>query len=264
VTVVLAAPWNPRGELPRAQRMIADLDALYADVFIVVPPDASRDVSALAAHPTLHIRSDGDWHSGRHNALQNALASGPDSIHYCDFDRLLHWLECYPDELAQTVARMTKVDCLITGRTEQAWATHPRCMIETEILFNMTFSHLCNVDTFNGVMDFGAGSRVLSRRAAEYLMQQSSPAWGWAIDTAWPLLLHRAKYSIEYLAVNGLEWETPDQFRETAADPATRVAMAAQHDRTPEIWQQRVHVAHEVTRIGLLALERTQENLRNG
>lgn len=240
--------------------MIADLDALYAGIFIVVPPNARRDVSALAAHPTLHLLSDGDWYSGRHIAVQNALASGPDAIHYCDFDRLLHWLECFPDELGRAVDRMTDVDCLITGRTDQAWATHPRCMIETEALFNMTFSHLFDAK----MMDFGAGSRGLSRRAADYLMQQSSPAWGWAIDAAWPLILHHAKYSIEYLAVNGLEWETPDQFRETAADPPTRSAIAEQHDRTPEIWQQRVHVAHEITRIGLLALERTQENLANG
>jgi hypothetical protein len=123
----------------------------------------------------------------------------------------------------------------------------------------MTFSQLLNVE----MMDFGAGSRGLSRRAADYLMQQSLPEWGWAIDTAWPLLLYRAKYSIEYLAVNGLEWETPDQFRDTAADPETRSAIADQHDRTPEIWQHRVYVAHEIMRVGWLAAERTQENQTN-
>ena len=258
MSIALAATWNPRGELPRALRLFSDLEALYAGVFIVVPPGASSDVSALGNHPAIHIIADADWYGGRYYAVQNALASGnsADAIHYCDFDRLLHWLECYPDELRHTVQRMTQTDCLITGRTEHAWATHPRCMIETEALFNMTFSRLLNAPD----IDFGAGSRGLSHRAAEYLIQHSLPVWGWAIDTAWPLLLHRAGYSFEYVAVNGLEWETPDQFRAAAADSVTRSALAEQHDHTPEIWQQRVHVAHEIMRVGLLADEHIQEN----
>ncbi len=264
--VALAATWYPRGELPRAQRMIREFYALYTDICIVVPPEAENDVSVLVDYPTVHIMPASNSANRRYYAVQSALASSPDAetIHSCDFDRLLHWQERYPGELRQAVERMTQVDCLITGRTDQAWATHPRCMIETEILFNMAFSHLLNIDTVDEVIDFGAGSRGLSRRAAEYLMQQASPAWGWAIDAAWPLLLFHAGYSVDYLAVNGLEWETPDQFRDTAADPKTRSEMAEQHDHTPEIWQHRVYVAHEVMRVGLLAFERIQENHTHG
>jgi hypothetical protein len=251
VSVGLAATWHPRGELDRALRMVDDLTALYAAIVIVVPPDAlhgdqnGSDVSALAEQPAITVTSGRHGPNRRHSAVENALASGTAAIHNC--------------ELRQTVDRMAHVDCLITGRTDQAWATHPRCMIETEILFNMIFSHLINHDSAGGLIDFGAGSRGLSRRAAEHLMQYASPEWGWAIDAAWPLLLHHAGYTLDYVAVNGLEWETPDQVRDTAADPATRSAIAAQHDQSPEFWQQRVYVAHEVLRTGLLAADHIQE-----
>ncbi|MBN1563533.1 MAG: hypothetical protein JXA10_06835 [Anaerolineae bacterium] len=266
MTVALAATWHPRGELNRALRMIDDLTALYAGIFVVVPPDAGSDVSALIDHPGVSIISGDDWYGGRHHAVQNALASGLNfaAIHYCDFDRLLHWLERFPDELQRTVDHITQVDCLITGRTDQAWATHPRCMIETENIFNMTFSQLLDLDSDHEVIDFGAGSRGLSRRATEYLIQHATPTWGWAVDAAWPLLLHHAGYTVEYVAVDGLAWETPDQFRDTVADAETRSAMAAQYDQSPDIWRQRVHVAHEITRVGVLALARFEEKQTHG
>lgn len=261
MSIALAATWHPHGELPRALRMIEDLTALYAALFIVVPREFSRDVSALGEHPIVELLPDVDWYGGRHHAVCNALASGPTAIHYCDFDRLLHWLECYPTELAATLTQMSQTDCLITGRSERAWATHPRCMIETEILFNRMFSHLFASD----LMDFGAGSRGLSHRAAAYLMQFASSDWGWAVDAAWPLLLHRAGYTYAYAAVEGLEWETPDRYRDAAANPAARTALVREHDQSPDIWQRRVHVAHEITRVGLLAAQHSQqENSTNG
>ena len=191
MSITLAATWHPHGELPRALRMLDDLVALYADVFIAVPPDRRRVVSALFEHPAIHLVPEADWFGARYHAVQNALASGSSAIHYCDFDRLLHWLECYPAELKSTLEHLPQTDCLIIGRTERAWTTHPRCMIETEILFNRTFSHLLNSDY---LIDFGAGARGLSKRAAAHLMQVASPAWVWGIDTAWPLLLSRAGF----------------------------------------------------------------------
>lgn len=252
MNVALATTWHPHGELPRVLRMLDDLVAFYGGVFIAVPPDNRRDVSAVFEHPAIHLVPETDWFGARYHAVQNALASGAPAIHYCDFDRLLHWLECYPAELALTLDHLSQTDCLIMGRTERAWSTHPRCMIETEIMFNRVFSHLLNSEH---LIDFGAGARGFSQRAATHLMQAASPTWGWGIDTAWPLVLNRAGFAYHYLATEGMEWETPDRYRDAAADPETCAAVAAEHDQSAEVWQQRVYVAREMIRVGLLAAE---------
>ncbi len=248
MSIALAAAWSPRGELSRAERMADALRELYTGAWIAVPPNTDSDtLSRLAALPGVHVFTD-CWPSGRLESVRRALHGRADAVHYADFDRLLHWLECYPDELRCTLDRIAQVDCLVLGRTARAWSTHPRCMIETEALFNMTFSHLLGAE-----MDIGAGSRGFSRRAAAYLVRRTDPAWGWAVDAAWPLMLQRGGFALDYLEVEGLEWESADQYLDHAASHTEREAVADEHDQSPEIWRQRVYVAHEITRVGLLA-----------
>jgi hypothetical protein len=248
MTIALAASWTPRGELPRAERMADALCELYAGAWIAMPPNTAPEViERLAALPGVQVFTD-CWPSGRLESVARALHSRTDAIHYADFDRLLHWLECFPDELHRTLDRIAQVDCLVLGRTDRAWSTHPRCMIESEALFNMTFSHLVGAE-----MDVGAGSRGFSRRAATYLVRRTDPAWGWAVDAAWPLMLQRGGFALDYAEVEGLEWESADQGLDHAASATTRTAVAEEHDQSPEIWRQRVYVAHEIIRVGLLA-----------
>jgi hypothetical protein len=251
MSVALASTWNPRGELPRLKRMVGALAELYSARVVVVSPGS--DIAPISG---IQFIDSVDWYGGRHYAVQHTLEAQPDHIHYCDLDRLLHWLECWPDELRQALKRIQEVGCLVMGRTKQAWSTHPRCMFETEHIFNMTFSHLLKTE---GEWDFGAGSMGLRRRSADYVIRHGSPEWGWAIDAAWPLMLYRAGHHVDFFAADGLEWETPDQYRDTAADAETRAALAAEHDHSPEVWRHRAHVAHEITRVGLLAAARFPE-----
>ncbi len=249
MSVSLAATWPIRGELPRLRRLIGGLNDLYSGIILITAPRADRQqVAEAAALPGVKLLAADEWPTARHTALDVALSFGADAIHQADFDRVLHWLECYPDELRATLNRLPRADCLITGRTAQAWSTHPRCMVESEALFNRAFSHLLGLP-----VDVGAGSKVFSPAAARYVLAHTPPEYGWAIDAAWPLMLLRAGCRVEYVAVDGLEWETPDQFREAAADAPTRRAMAARHDADPDIWRERVRVADEIMRVGLLA-----------
>jgi hypothetical protein len=85
--------------------------------------------------------------------------------------------------LETVVAAIPNYDLLVLGRTERAWATHPPHQAETEPLFNRVF-HLATGLPW----DIGAGSRGLSRRAAELLLSISrEPTVG--VDAEWPLLL---------------------------------------------------------------------------
>lgn len=247
--VALACTWQPRGELPRLRHWRATLLDVYNGVFIALPPDTGPTLAAtLNDLPGVHALVAADWAQGRPTALRAALATDATSIHYCDLDRALHWVETRPDELRATVEAVQRVDCLVLGRTDWAWATHPAAMRETEALFNLVFSAALGIDA-----DFGAGSRGLSRRATEFVLAHG-PATHW-IDAAWPVLLRRAGFTLAALAVDGLAWETPDRDRATVADEATRRALAAAWDADATQWAFRARVvAREILAAGLDAL----------
>lgn len=247
-SITLAATWVPRGELPRVRRLAAGLADLYGALAVAMPPEAGQERDALIAATGADAVTVDDWTTGRHTMLRRAVTAGGDAVHLCDFDRLLHWLERYPEGLRATLAEAGTADCIVLGRTAAAWATHPRCMIETEALFNATFSHLMAP---GALWDFGSGARLVTARAAEYLVRHSPPSDGWAIDAAWPLILQQAGFRLGYRAVDGLAWESADQYRDAAAGPAEQAALAAEWDADPERWQQRVGVADAILRSGL-------------
>ena len=227
MTVILAATWEPRGELGRLKRMADELSELYTRMIVVMPPSIDEGiVTELAALSEIEAVTSVDWYGGRHHAVRIALDKQADAIHYSDLDRLIHWLECYPDELCEVVTRIGEADCLITGRTERAWSTHPRCMAETEPIFSMVFSYLLDIKA-----DFGAGSMGLSRRAAEYVIANGSA-----------------------------EWESADRYRDAAADEETRVRLAVEMDQDAAAWKHRAYVAHEITRVGMIAATMFPEN----
>jgi hypothetical protein len=144
------------------------------------------------------------------------------------------------------------VDCLVIGRTENAFATHPRCLRDTELITNQAFSHLLGQP-----LDLCAGSKAFSRAAAEFLARNSQPSRGWCTDAEWIVLLHRAGFSIESILVDGLDWETADRYLPHAADAEAQRNAAEAYDLDPQNWESRVRVAHESIQAGLSALERS-------
>ena len=53
--------------------------------------------------------------------VENALV---EKIMYIDFDRLIHWINNFPDEI-QKILNLTDFDNLHIGRTSRAFETHP-------------------------------------------------------------------------------------------------------------------------------------------
>jgi len=72
--------------------------------------------------------------------------------------------------------------------------------------------------------------------------------------------LNRAGYTIETLFVDGLDWESADQYRVQAADPEIQVEVAKAYDSDPLNWSQRVKVALEIVQAGLEAQDRTLDS----
>ncbi|NWF68541.1 MAG: hypothetical protein HXY40_05600 [Chloroflexi bacterium] len=251
--IVLSSTWLPRGELPRFERLHVRLAGLYAHMILVVPidtEDAIVDTVYKFADVSV-IRYGAPNDAGRHCALQMALETGLPHIHYCDFDRLLRWVELYEDELRQTVEALRAAEALMIGRTPYAFGTHPKCMQHSEALVNDVFSHLLGTK-----LDLTSGSKAFSRRAVEVLVNQTSPGNGMATDTEWPVVLQRAGFRLSALLVDGLDWETADRYLPQAADPETQRRAAEAYDANVENWHFRVRLAQDIIHLGLETLRR--------
>jgi hypothetical protein len=252
MTVALATAWNPRGELNRFQRLYPLLQSVYHHMVITLPPQTAPQVIAALQSMT-HVTPivTPAWPQGRYLSLKFALETGTDHIHYADFDRLLRWVETRPDEWRQTVRVVVLSDCLVIGRTERAWDSHPRALRETEAISNRVFSHL-----LGKTLDLSAGSKGFSRVAAQVLVENSRPDRPMGADSEWIVLLHRSGFAVDAIQVDGLDWESADRYQAAAADgPAQREA-AALYDQDPQHWAMRVGVAAEIVEAGLDALRR--------
>lgn len=246
MTIALASAWHPRGELPRFLAFRERIGDLYSHVVVSVPPDTDGDLVTALERADVAVVVTSDWAHGRHAALYKTLDTPAICTHYLDFDRLLHWLEVYPDELKEIVDCIQQCDCLIVGRTPRAYRTHPRALVETEAISNLVISHLLGRS-----LDFSAGSKGFSRRAVEYLLAHSTPGRAMGVDAEWPLLLQRAGFTVDYREAEGLEWESADQFGNQAAGELEQQRAAERYDADPKHWSRRVEVALEILQAGL-------------
>lgn len=174
----------------------------------------------------------------RRKALRAGLEAGTPYLQMCDFDRTLHWVARYPQELETVVAEITEYDLLVLGRTERAWATHPPYQADTEPLFNKVFALVTGLP-----WDVGAGSRGFSRRGAEKLLELSQETTV-GIDAEWPLLLLRQDgFSVGFRACEGLEFETADCFGPEIEAAGSYAAWEAAMSADPARWTYRLQIA---------------------
>jgi hypothetical protein len=184
-------------------------------------------------------------------ALKLALDKSTGHIQYADMDRLLRWLETYPEELRETAQAIKAFDCVILGRTERAYNTHPRALRETEVISNKVASFFLGRE-----MDLSAGSKNFSRRAARFIIDHCSRGFALGTDSEWPIVLSRAGFGIEYLTVEGLTWESADRYQDCAANAREQAQAAMDYDADPSNWIYRVGVAQEIVQSALLASNR--------
>lgn len=223
--------------LPRLQQVFADI-AIFANA-----ATAPHSIGYLREHSvrvTAEATQVGLNHLGwfRRSAVQLALHGPCPFILYCDFDRILHWMEFHPQELSDVAQQITAHDFTILGRTPRAFATHPRIQRDTEAIINHVFERI-TVRTW----DTGAGARGLSRRAAETIVtgcldDQISN------DVTWPLCLQQlGGFTLGYIETEGLEFETPDRFPAEVAQAGGVAQWSEQLDDDPQHWAARLELA---------------------
>lgn len=239
---------DPEGRLlPQMERMLPRLRDLYAGIAVMVTVATDeRTMRALRdAGATLQTSDaatlDGMHYLGRRRreAVHLALDAAPGATHahLCDLDRVLHWAEFHGDELRATLDRLRRSDFTVLGRTPRAFDSHPRVQRDTEAIINHAFALASG-----RVWDVGAASRGVSRRAAAALAGCDDDTIG--NDCSWPLYLHRHDgLQLDYIATEGLEFETVDRYADEAAALGGRDAWIARMDADPRHWATRLDLA---------------------
>jgi hypothetical protein len=211
--------------------------ARYTSFLAVASPASDpRSLAALAAAGWEVAAGRDGPDRGLWEMVRLGLARPVDHLHFCDLDRLLHWLDRYPDELAALPAVWPRYDLTMLVRSDRAFASHPACQTITEGTANAVLAHRLG----RSPIDAFSGSYVWSRRGAEAVLAAPGPRdlrfYAEAV-----LAPFRRGCEIGHRVVEGLEWETPDQYpAEIARDGFDRWLTAFQ---SPAQWRARAEMA---------------------
>jgi hypothetical protein len=250
--IALASTWHPRGENQRLARAWKRISETYRTVSVVVPSDAPcAQLADEVGAAQQSFSAAPNWSRARYEALRLAVATGASAIEYVDMDHLLRWIETRPDEWSRVTGTVAQTPFLVVGRSPQAYSTYPLAIRETERPTNHVFSRI-----FGQEMDLCAATRGMSRDVAGMVLRESATAATFGVDIEWPAIAFRHGVKLTYVEADGLDWESADQYQDTAADAARQSELAAQYDRDPDNWSFRVRAAEGLIRSGLVALGR--------
>lgn len=171
-------------------------------------------------------------------ALEHIDNEKLEKIMYIDFDRLIHWINHYPEEL-QEIMTETDVDYLQIGRTSRAFETHPNTQKDTEIIVNEFGSKIFD---FKRTRDIISVCHIITKKLAINILNlKNKTVLGFYCS--WPILLWNWADSKKYLEVEGLEWETPDRFKkEIEKMEYEKWIMEFQNSSE---WRNRVNLLHQ-------------------
>jgi hypothetical protein len=144
------------------------------------------------------------------SAITQAFRSGADNIFYCDLDRALHWVKTYPSELGTLAESSIKNDFILIGRTTRAFDTHPETQTLTESIGNKVASGVISLTETRDIL----GTTWIITPALAKLVLEIVPSNRYGFFIEWPLTLWRSARNPNYIEVEGLEWETPDRYKE--------------------------------------------------
>lgn len=196
----------------------------------------------------------GNYKLAIQTSLKYITNSKTQKILYIDFDRLIHWLDTYPKELSDVISNNREVDYLHIGRTSRAFETHPRTQKETEGIINEIGS---NILGFSETRDIISVCFLISKELGEQIIKiKNNTITGFY--SSWPIIFWNIAKLKRYIEVEGLEWETPDQFKDEI-DKIGYDKWLIKFQSANE-WRKRVKLLHE----GLLELSQfTEFNFRD-
>ncbi len=173
-------------------------------------------------------------------ALDQIVSPEQEKIFYIDFDRLIHWINTYPDELIKTLKENSDIDYLHIGRTQRAFSSHPVTQKETEIMVNELGSRILG---FSETRDLISVCFLFTKDLGEKILKiKNTTKTGFY--GIWPVIFWSSTNRKRYVENEGLEWETPDQFLPEITNIGYEDWL--KKFQTPNEWKKRVQLLHDV------------------
>jgi len=232
-------PWARRLSMPGDTLMLSwqQVRANYSEALAVASPSTDSRTIATLKQAGWRVENGSDGvDRGLWAMVQLGLDQPVERIHFCDLDRVIHWLHRFPEELRCLPEVWGRADLVMLARSQRAFASHPACQTLTEGLANRVIAArigLVGADAFSG-------SYVWTRRAVEAILQVPPPR-DLSFYSEGVVAPFREGCSITRHEVEGLEWETPDQYPEEIAQLGFDAWL--QQFESPKQWRRRVEMA---------------------
>lgn len=213
-TVALVSPHHdPSGSLLKMQdQALKALKSIFDTVSVSLTSVSDgrifRDLEYAGVHVTRREET-GDIGDRYRSALRMGLEDKVDYLMLVDFDRSLHWVKYFEDELRTVVEGLKGSEGFTSFiRSERAFETHSLTQRETEVVINTIASEVVGKR-----VDIASGAFGMDRDTAQVLVKEiSKKDFGFYGEIiAIPL---RYGFQINTIDVEGLEWETPDAFKD--------------------------------------------------
>src|SRR4051812_13247289 len=98
---------DPDGRMLEPLTQCIDLfKSIYGELIVVSTPESSSELAKLLTAHRAHVRPNGSaciGESRRRAVIFGLQTTSAARLHYCDFDRLLHWALHYSHELERVV-----------------------------------------------------------------------------------------------------------------------------------------------------------------
>lgn len=244
MTLLAATVHDPEGRQLSTLMEREGALATYARVAVAVTPETDERLTARLRHlGAIVVPGEARVGCSRRAAVRAAHeAERASPLLSCDFDRWLHWVGRFPEELAGVPDRLRRrrpppwYACL--GRTVRAFASHPRVQRVAEGATNQALGRLAGRP-----LDAVAGASWLSPEGAALILRHSTEATN-ATDLEWPALILRADPTrLAFLRCQGLEFETATFYPEEIRVAGGEAAWVRQRYDRPEVWRDRLRLA---------------------
>jgi len=221
---------------------IATIKSLFEDLVVCVTEKSGEEILTLFRTHNIHTLTDSSFKiiTPYRKAIKKGLelTKANQKLFYIDFDRLVHWIITYPNELGEIFVE-NMIDFTLVGRTSRAFKTHPVVMRETEIIINKLVSNLLSIDP---VSDIISTCWIFTKELASSLLSLKLNS-STGFYSVWPLYLWKMAPTKTYIEVEGLEYETPDRFSEEIQQGGYESWLNGMN--TPNEWRRRVNIVRD-------------------
>lgn len=169
--------------------------------------------------------------------LENIDKPSSQRIFLIDFDRLIHWINTYPEELTNILQNNINVEYLHIGRTTRAFNTHPKTQKETEIIVNEFGSKILG---FEDTKDLISVCYIFTKDLGEKILKINNFTKT-GFYGSWPIYFWNFANTKSYIEVEGHEWETPDRFKKEIDENPQWL----EQFQSAEEWNKRVNFLHD-------------------